>query len=203
MAVFSFGKKRKIKRKVIKARSKKPPAALLKRCRKLHIKTTVKHGRKRMYKKVSVLKKLVAKKMRKIKRSKRSKKSKRSGTRKHIRRTVRFSGFGDAAPFSNPGNFGYNQPVVQNQGILNQSSSIVTEANNINRPAGLGLPGEFVPTYGVYRPFFGEQVPAVIGPNSIGFMGQPDGSMFAVGSPFVSYKKPAFGRRKRGRKVKN
>ena len=194
MAVFSFGKKRKIKRKVKKARSKKPPAALLKRCRKLHIKTTIKRGRKRMYKKISVLKKLVAKKMRKIKRSKRSK---RSGTRKRVRRTVRFSGFGDAAPFGNPGNFGYDQPVIQNQGILNQSNSIVTEANNINRPAGLGLPGEFVPTYGVYRPFFGEQVPAVVGPNSIGFMGQPDGSMFAVGAPFASYKKPAFGRRRK------
>jgi hypothetical protein len=196
MPVFLFGKKR---RAVKKSRSKKPPAALLKKCKKYHIKTTVKRGRKRMYKKVSVLKKLLAKKMKKMRKA-RKMHTHRKSKRRHVRRTVRFSGFGDAAPFGNPKDFGYNQPVVQNQGILNQSSSIVTDANNINRPAGLGLPGEFIPTYGVYRPFFGEQVPAVIGPNSIGFMGQPDGSMFAVGSPFVSYKTPAsFGRRRKNK----
>jgi hypothetical protein len=192
MTFFSFGKKR---RTVKRVRSKKPPAALLKKCRKYKIKTTVKRGSKRVYKKVSVLKKLLAKKLRKLKKKPR---------RKTHKVKLRFSSFGNAAPFNNKTDgFGYNQPVVQNQGTLNQSSSIVTANNNINRPSGLGLPGEYVPTYGVYRPFFGEKVPAVIGPQSIGFMGQPDGTLYPVGAPFVSYKTPAsFGKRFRRRLTK-
>jgi hypothetical protein len=50
--------------------------------------------------------------------------------------------------------------------------------------------------YGVYRPFFTEQVPTQVGPNGIGFMGQPDGSLYPVGGPFSKYS--SFGRRRAG-----
>jgi hypothetical protein len=43
----------------------RPSSALLKKCKKYRIKTTVKRGKHRYYKKVSVLKKLLAKKMKK------------------------------------------------------------------------------------------------------------------------------------------
>ena len=55
MGFFSFGKKRKLHK-----RSRKPPAALLKKCRKHHIKTTMKKGGKKVYRKVSILKKLLS-----------------------------------------------------------------------------------------------------------------------------------------------
>ena len=56
------------RRKVKSSRRKsvrKPPAALLKRCRKYHIKTTKKVGKHRVYKSITVLKKLI--KMKKMK----------------------------------------------------------------------------------------------------------------------------------------
>ena len=46
---------------------------------------------------------------------------------------------------------------------------------------------KYIPTKGTYARFFTEKVPRVIGPNSIGFMGQPDGSTYAVGGPFYRY----------------
>lgn len=55
--LFLFGKKRKMRKT-----TKKPPAALLKKCRKYRIKTTMKKGGKKVYRKVSVLKKLIKKK---------------------------------------------------------------------------------------------------------------------------------------------
>ena len=193
MAFFLFGKKKKAaKRSTRKKGSKKPPAALLRKCRKLKIKCTRKVGGRRVYRKTSLLKKLISKKMRK-------------GTRRSTRRRSagfgrrRVSRFGAVGDFSNagPSSYGYNQSVVQKPGILNQSSQIVTAATNGSRPSGLGLPGEYVPTYGVGRPFFNETVPTQVGPNW-NFMGQPDGTAFAVGGPFVGYRAPAsFGRRAR------
>ena len=56
------------RRKVKSSRRKsvrKPPAALLKRCRKYHIKTTKKVGKHRVYKSITVLKKLLKKKLKK------------------------------------------------------------------------------------------------------------------------------------------
>jgi hypothetical protein len=126
--------------------------------------------------------------------------SSKFGARRGRGRRVRSRfGFGAEGDFSNagPADYGYNQPVVQKPGILNQSSQIVTSSTNASRPSGLGLPGEYTPTYGVYRPFFGENVPTQAGPNW-NFMGQPDGSAFAVGGPFARYTSPAsFGRRGR------
>ena len=201
MAFFLFGNSRKKRTSI-----KKPPAAILRKCKKFKIKCTMKKGGKRVYRKTSILKKLISKKMRKMR--KRNKKNRK------VRRKVRFgfgfgsvkvsrkSRFGAAGDFSNsgPANYAYNQPVVQKPGILNQSSQIVTARTNDTRPTGLGLPGEYTPTYGVYRPFFGENVPTQVGPNW-NFMGQPDGTAFAVGGPFNRYTAPAsFGRR--GRRVR-
>ena len=46
---------------------KKPPAIFLKKCKRYGVKTTIKQGGKRVYKKISVLKKQLKKKMRKMK----------------------------------------------------------------------------------------------------------------------------------------
>jgi len=67
--LFSFGKKRRSVRKSSKKGSK-PPAKLLKVCKKLRVKATVKRGGKRVYKKKSVLKKLCLRKLRIIKKKK-------------------------------------------------------------------------------------------------------------------------------------
>ena len=63
LSFFSFGKK---KRRTSK-RNSKPPTRLLKMCKKYRIKVTRKIGRKRVYKKVSVLKKQLRKKIHKMK----------------------------------------------------------------------------------------------------------------------------------------
>jgi hypothetical protein len=193
--LFSFGRKRRtLKGKV----GKKPPARLLKACKKHGIRCTKKIGKKRRYKKISVLKRQLAKKLRlkKRKSSKKRKGSKRNRSRSSRRRKFsrRFR-FGDAAAFKQPANYGYNEKPEEKQGILSQSSQVVTPANNMNRPPGFGLDPNSLPTYGVYRPFFTEQVPTQVGPNSIGFMGQPDGSLYPVGGPFSRYT--SFGKRRK------
>ena len=188
---LSFGKK---KRKSVKRSVRKPPAALLRKCRKYRVKTTIKRGRKRVYKKVSVLKKELSKKMKKAKKAKKTKRSRRSTGRKVIRRRFNFGSSG--APFVNSPNFGYNQAIPQAAGTLSQSSQVVSDINaNQNRPPGFGLDTKNVPTFGVYRPFFTENVPCQVGP-SWNFMGQPDGSEFPVGGPFSGFS--SFGRRRCG-----
>jgi hypothetical protein len=187
---FSFGRKRTRKGKG-GIKGKKPSLAIRKACKKLKIKCTKKVGKRRVYKSTSALKKLIKKK-RKIKGGKKRKTSRRRKVSRRFR-------FGDAAPFTQPSNYGYNQKVEQAQGVLSQSSQVVTPASNINRPPGFGLDSDSVPMYGVYRPFFTEQVPTQVGPNSIGFMGQPDGSLYPVGGPFSRYT--SFGKRRR--KIKN
>lgn len=57
--LFGFGKRHRRPSRVSKKHVKKPPAALLRMCRKLKIKTTIKKGSRRVYKSVSVLKKLL------------------------------------------------------------------------------------------------------------------------------------------------
>ena len=190
MGFFSFGKRKKSKRST-KGLGRKPPAAILKKCKKLRIKVLVKKGKKRVYRKLSLLKKLIKRKMKKSKRSKRSKKSKRV-----LRR--RF-GFGSAAFSNNVQNYGYNQPVVQNLGSLPQTNQYVTSASNDLRPPELSLSQSDAPIMGVYRPFFGEQVPTQVGPRDLMFMGQPDGTSFPVGGPFAKFTTP-FGRKRRARR---
>lgn len=61
-----FGKRRRKSRKVKKTRKvKKIPKKIIRLCKKLKIKTTVKRGSKRVYKKLSVLKKQIKMKMKK------------------------------------------------------------------------------------------------------------------------------------------
>jgi hypothetical protein len=76
MLSFLFGKKKK-KRSKNKG-SKKPPASLIKRCKKYRIKITKKVGKRRIYKSVTVLKKQLKHKMRKV--------------RKSVKRRTRFGG---------------------------------------------------------------------------------------------------------------
>jgi hypothetical protein len=189
---FSFGKKKrkspkKVKKGVKKVVNRKPPALLIKACKKLHIKVTKKVGKHRVYKKVSVLKKLLKRKL------KRTKKTVKRVKKHSVKRKFRF---GNAAAFTQPSDYGYNQTVKSALGSLSQSSQVATPASNINRPPGFGLEAGNLPIYGVYRPFFTEQVPTMVGPNSIGFMGQPDGSLYPVGGPFSRYT--SFGKKRKG-----
>jgi hypothetical protein len=188
-----FGKK--IKRRSIK-KTRKVPKQILRMCKKLKIKCTHKIGKRRVYKPVSVLRKLIKRKMRKHKTRK----------NKKTRRRVRYFSFGNrkksrfggsAADFNNagPSNYGYNQNVNQYPGTLSQTSQYVTSSTNASRPPGFSVP-DGVPVYGVGRPFFNETVPTQVPPNW-NFMGQPDGSLYAVGGPFTGYKSPAFGKKRR------
>ena len=69
---------------------RKPPSALLKRCKKHGIKTTVKRGKHRVYRKTSILKKLLARKMKKVKKVKKLSKRFLSKCRKyHVKTTIK------------------------------------------------------------------------------------------------------------------
>ncbi len=68
LSVLSFGKKRRTRRKVSrkgskKSKSAKPPARLMRICRKYKIKATKKVGSRRVYKSIAVLKKACIKKV--------------------------------------------------------------------------------------------------------------------------------------------
>jgi hypothetical protein len=80
----SFGRRRKGVRKSVRKAHKKPPARLMKMCRKHKIKCTKKVGKHRVYKSVAVLKKQLRKRMK----SRKSRKVVRRG-RKGVRRTRR------------------------------------------------------------------------------------------------------------------
>jgi len=67
---------------------RKPPSALLKKCKKHGIKTTVKRGKHRVHRKTSILKKLLAKKMKKVKKVKKLSKSILSKCRKYRVKTT-------------------------------------------------------------------------------------------------------------------
>ena len=96
---MGFGRRRRYRRKAgkkgKKSMGKKPPASLMKACRKHRIKCTKKVGKKLRYKKISVLKRQLRKK-RHLKKRKSSKKRKGSKRRKSTRRrrSTRFSLFG-------------------------------------------------------------------------------------------------------------
>ena len=88
---FGFGKKRRSSRKKMSKRVAKPPARLLKICKKYHIKTTKKVGGKRVYKPAKVLAKMCLKK-RKMMMKKHKKVTKRKGRK--VRKTRSRFGFG-------------------------------------------------------------------------------------------------------------
>ena len=185
---FGFGKRRKNKTK----QSQKPPARLIKMCRKHKIKCTRKVGHRRVYKSITVLKRQLHKKMKMLKKKRSVKKTVKPKKKRSVKRRFHF---GNAAAFIQPSNYGYNQKVEQAQGTLSQSSQVITPETNINRPPGFGVDTNSLPINGVYRPFFTEQVPTQVGPNSIGFMGQPNGSLYPVGGPFNKFT--SFGKRSR------
>ena len=67
LSLFGFGKKRRSKRSSAKGKkSRKPPPELIKICKMVGVKVTSKRGSKRVYKTVSVLKKVCLKKLRKM-----------------------------------------------------------------------------------------------------------------------------------------
>jgi hypothetical protein len=175
MAFLLFGKKRKVRRQ-----NKKPPAALLRLCKKCRIKIFKHVGKKKVYRAIGLLKRLCAKK------AKRMHKTHKIKCVRKCRRGRRSMGFGYTsgslmgAPFQSPSNYGYNQPVIQSQQTLSQTNT----------------------SSGVNREFFGQQVPTQLPPNW-DFMGQPGGQPpVAVGSPFYEYATPisSFGSRRGGRK---
>ena len=87
LASLSFGKRRR-KTSSKKSHNKKPPAKLLKLCKKYRVKATKKVGSRRMYKKTSVLKRQCLKKAKALKKKlmKMHKKSKKTTHRRRSRR---------------------------------------------------------------------------------------------------------------------
>jgi hypothetical protein len=173
----------------------KPPAALIKKAKKYHVKVTKKVGRKRVYKRVSLIKKQIKKAMRKVRKGRKVRKVRKGRSR--------FGSNGTPATFDpSPARYNYYESVNQVPGTSSQSSSYVPSLErNQARPAGFQLPNESVPTFGTYKAFFGQDVPSVVPPNW-NCLGQPDGSCVPVGSPFYGYQTPstAFGRSRYGRK---
>ncbi len=96
LSLFGFGKRRKVKRSSKKSKAvRKPPARLLKICKKYHVKATKKVGGRRCYKSVAVLKRMCLKKARAMKKKmmkmmKRRKVSKRKSVKRksHKRKSV-------------------------------------------------------------------------------------------------------------------
>jgi hypothetical protein len=100
MFTFSFGRKKK--RSTKRKASKKPSAYLRKMCKKYRIKVTRKVGKRRVYKKVSVLKKQLRKKMKK-------------GHKRVQRRRSRLSRFGGLFSSSTSKKFGKSEGVDQKE----------------------------------------------------------------------------------------
>ena len=92
LGLFGFGKRRRVhhRSKHLKGgHVRKPPAALLKMCRKMKIKTTIKRGSRRVYKSVALLKKLLRHKKKMLLRKKHHllKKHHKTGHRHHRKTT--------------------------------------------------------------------------------------------------------------------
>jgi len=206
-----FGKKKRSRR--VKRAVRKPPARLLKLCKRYGIKTTRKVGRRRVYKPVKYLKKAclkrarsLVKKLKKLKKRAASfgRRGKMSHRRKSMRRprsrSTRYLAFGNVmgSTFEQPENGGYNQPVKVTQQTLSQTSSVVNNKTNSSRPGAMQLPAGTGDVYGVNREFFGQKVPTQT-PPEWNYMIQPDGSYYPVGAPFYGYKTPiataAFGKK--------
>jgi hypothetical protein len=103
LSLLGFGKRRRSStksRKSSKKGGRKPPAALLKMCKKYRVRSTVKRGTKRVYKKATLLKKLCMRKkkmmLKKKKLLKKKKVSKRKSSRfgrrhrRHSKKTMMF-----------------------------------------------------------------------------------------------------------------
>ena len=90
LSLFGFGKRRRKVKSSSKKSSRKPPARLLKICKKYHVKATKKVGGRRCYKSIACLKRCCLKKARAMKKklmkmAKRSKKTTKRTTRRRTR----------------------------------------------------------------------------------------------------------------------
>jgi hypothetical protein len=192
--LFHFGKK---KRKSRSKKVRKPPAKLLKMCKRFKIKCTKKVGKRRVYKSAAVLKKQLKRKMRKVRKPRRKARRVSSFGFSFGALKSRRSRFGAPAAYNNNvSDYGYNQSAAQNPGILSQTSQVVTAESNGSRPNGMQLQPGNIPTYGTNKMFFTESVPTTVPPEWF-VMGQPGGAPpVPIGSPFYGYKTP-FGRHKK------
>jgi hypothetical protein len=110
LSLFGFSKKRRSAKRSKKV-AKKPPAKLLKICKKLKIKATVKRGGKRVYKSKSALKKMCLKKLRALKKrmlkqKKMMLKKKKTQRRKGSKRVKRVSSRMGGSEFGRRSRFG-------------------------------------------------------------------------------------------------
>jgi len=94
LSLFGFGKRRRKTARKSKKTHKKPPARLLKICKKYHIKTTKKVGGKRVYKPTKVLARMCLKKAMKKEKAKSKARKMKKPVRK-TRRVHRRSEFGE------------------------------------------------------------------------------------------------------------
>ena len=198
MLAFLFGKKKK--RSVKK--STKPPKALLKMARKYKVKVTVRRGSKKVYKPLRVI-------MKQIKMKKNSKRKVRVRSRK-----MRFGSAGGYFSKDNNNAHGYGPgpDALQHLGNSSYTGTVIPSAlDNNNRPTRVRAGNEYIDTklnpyrkvYGTGKTFFNQTQPGPLPPNWQ-FMAQPPSSsdkFVALGSPFVTYNKPAFGKKRRSRKV--
>ena len=114
LSLFGFGKRRRRSTKSRKSakkggRGRKPPAALLKMCKKYRVKATVKRGTKRVYKKARLLKKLCMRKKKMM--HKKKKVSRRTRTVRRTRRVRRSRFGGQINPYTMKMSFGENLQV--------------------------------------------------------------------------------------------
>ena len=90
LQLLGFGKKRRSRRRSRKVKKgsvmRKPSNALLRLCKKLKVKTTMKRGKRRVYRKARLLKKLCKRKLRMLKKRLLKKKSKKVSKRKSVTR---------------------------------------------------------------------------------------------------------------------
>ena len=126
-----------------------------------------------------------------IKKIRKTRKRKVKPKRK-IRRKFKF---GESAPVIKSSTYGYNDTETRKQGILDQSSMIVTDKSRAYRPGDFQVSEDSGSIYGVYTPFFGEHVPKVV-PPSWSCMGQADGSCYPLGGDVSAFRTPAFGKKK-------
>jgi hypothetical protein len=188
--------------RVVSRKVKKYSARTYKLARKYKVKVSLKRGSKRVFKSEKLILKQIKRKMRKMRKSRKSRKSRKTRKTRRVRRVRRSRfGFGQlrgSEYIKDVPGYGYNMPVVQKAGIPSQSSELVMNGMaNSSRPNGFKLDDQYVPTYGTYAAFFDQAVPRVIPPNWQ-FMGQPDGSSVALGSPFYRYtSESGFGKRRK------
>ena len=132
--MFLFGK-RYVKKKS-KSLVKIIPKIIKQLAKKFKIKLTIKRGSKRVYKKLSVIKKQILKAKKKLMAKKNLKRQRMSKFR-----------FGEAPFVKQVKNFGFNQKVERSIAPLSQTSSVITKNNILYIPPGTGVKDKNIPIY--------------------------------------------------------